>query len=168
MYVYIYILYSTHKIDQNSNSQYGKLWLTIKFGGALLLVCLENGEWVPQLRVFFTGNMASVNWDSTPFNSHWLRKSPGIIIPFLKGWRNHKKSYHQPERVWPCIVRSCIPQVIAAERHWALLDIVRYHSPSEFSTPWPHGPWPNGPMVQWWPAFLKQNAFYLNSGVTFL
>ena len=90
MYVYIYIQYS-QRVDQNSNSQYGKLWLTIKFGGALLLVCLENGEWTPQLRVFFTGNMASVNWASTPL-TNWSRKSPGIIIPFLTGWTNHTTS----------------------------------------------------------------------------
>ena len=46
---------------------------------------------------------------------------------------------------------AAFPKAIAAERHWALLDIVRYHSPSEFSTPWLHGPWqwPNGGPLFW-------------------
>ena len=162
--IYIYIQYS-----QNRSKQQFSIWEIVIdhqiWGCTPTSLSGKRGMNTP-VEGFFHREYGVSELGFNPFNSHWLRKSPGIIIPFLKGWRNHKKSYHQPERVWPCIVRSCIPQVIAAERHWALLDIVHYHSPSEFSTPWlGHG---NGPMAQWWPAFLKQNAFDLDSGVTFL
>lgn len=98
MYVYIYIQYS-QRVDQNSNSQYGKLWLTIKFGGALLLVCLENGEWTPQLRVFFHREYGVSELGFNPFNK-LIKKVTWDHHPIFDGMN---KSYHQPEWVWPCI-----------------------------------------------------------------